>query len=143
MDYSELACELLGLRSNRRHIRYGQTIAQLMKPEVYVLNYLQDHQNMNTKVHPKNLSDELLVSTARVAVLLNHLEEKGFVYRVPDDHDNRQTVVMLSEKGRAILQKYRQEFMAYVEKILQRMGEEDAKEYVRLQEKFVCALMDP
>ena len=142
MDYYELACELLGMRSSRPQICFDQTVSKLMKAEVFVLNYLQEHQSTEADVHPKNLSDGLVVSTARIAVILNHLEEKGLVYRVPDEHDNRQTIVRLSDRGQVILENSRQKLLEYMEKILQRMGEEDAKEYVRLQQKFVRALAE-
>ncbi|MCC8111100.1 MAG: hypothetical protein LIO74_05605 [Ruminococcus sp.] len=61
------------------------------------------------------------------------MEEKGLIRRMPDPHDNRQIIVLLSEKGKALLEESYQKFLDYVENVLEQMGEDDAREYVRLQ----------
>jgi len=61
------------------------------------------------------------------------MEEKGLIRRIPDLHDNRQIIVLLSEKGKALLEESFQKFLDYVENVLERMGEDNAREYVRLQ----------
>jgi len=55
------------------------------------------------------------------------------IRRIPDLHDNRQIIVLLSEKGKALLEESFQKFLDYVENVLERMGEDNAREYVRLQ----------
>ncbi|MCH5325483.1 MAG: transcriptional regulator [Eubacterium sp.] len=133
MDYYSLAGELLEVRNSRPRIRLDRTISHLLKGEIAILHYLEKHGG---QAHPKDLSEELVVSTARVAVLLNTLEKDGFITRIHDSRDNRLTNVSLSEKGRELINSRREELLMYMSELLSKLGEDDAKEYVRLQKKL-------
>lgn len=139
MDYAVLADELINMRGSQPQIRFDRKLSKIMKGEIFVLNYLKHHGN---QAHPKNLSDEMIVSTARVAVILNHLEQEQLIVRFPDAQDNRQIIVQLSEKGVALLEKHHQEIIRYMVKILEKLGEDDAKEYVRIQKKMMQILSE-
>lgn len=139
MDYDSLADELINMRGSRPQIRFDRKLSKAMKGEMFVLNYLKHHGN---KAHPRELSDEMVVSTARTAVILNHLEKGGFIARIPDRNDNRQIIVCLSEKGVEMLEKHHREIVKYMVKILERLGEKDAMEYVRLQKKLMSAISE-
>ena len=139
MDYYTLAEELIGLRSSRPRIDYERKLSKAVKGEIFVLNYLKNHDN---RAHPKELSDEMLVSTARTAVILNRLEQEGLISRIQDSADNRQIIVRLSDKGLSLLEKHRQEVIKYMEKIFEKLGEDDAREYLRLQHKLISILSE-
>lgn len=139
MDYVTLANELINMRGSRPQVRFDRKLGKVIKGEMFVLNYLRNHDN---QAHPKNLSDEMVVSTARVAVILNHLEQDELIMRFPDPTDNRQIIVQLSEKGIALLEKHHQEIVKYMVKILEKLGEEDAREYVRIQKKMMQILSE-
>lgn len=139
MDYLCLASELIAMWNSRSQIRFNQTFSKIMKREILILNYVKEH---DTVVHPKDLSDAFVVSTARIAVVLNHLEQSGLIHRFPDAQDNRQVVVTLSEKGVALLEESKKVLTDYVEKILQKMGEDDVAEYIQLQKKLIAVLTE-
>ena len=73
-----------------------QEISKLMRGELFVLNYLKEHDGV---VHPKELSEKLAVSTARIARLLKHMEEQGLIVRFARANDSRQVVVQRTEQG--------------------------------------------
>lgn len=139
MEYTILAEELLNMRGSQPQIRFDRKLSKIMKGEIFILNYLKNHGNC---AHPKNLSDEMVVSTARTAVLLNHLEQDALILRVPDPEDNRKIIVKLSEKGVALLEKHRKEVLNYMTKIMEKLGEKDAREYVRIQRKLIGILAE-
>ena len=62
--------------------------------------------------------------------------------RIPDPTDNRQVIVRLSEKGIELLEKHHLEVVRYMAKILENLGEEDAREYVRIQKKLMNILSE-
>ena len=93
MDYEALAGELLSIRGNLLQVPANQKLSKMLRGELFVLNYL-DHRE--GKVHPKELSEKMAVSTARIARLLNHMEEKSLVIRQPDPGDSRQIIVQLT-----------------------------------------------
>ena len=139
MDYYTLADELINMRSSRPHISFDRKLSKAMKGEIFVLNYLNNH---GKTAHPKDLSGEMAVSTARTAVILNHLEHDGLIVRMPDSGDNRQIIVTLSEKGVALLEEKHRELLRYMAKILEKLGEKDASEYIRIQKKLMTVLAD-
>ena len=97
MDYTALANELLGVRVNLLQVPASQQLSQMVKGEMFVLNYLVTHE---TIIHPKELSEKMAVTTARIASLLNHMEEKKLICRYPDPDDSRQIVVVLTQQGK-------------------------------------------
>ena len=105
----------------------------MLRGELFVLNYL-DHRE--GEVHPKELSEKMAVSTARIARLLNHMEEKSLVTRLPDPGDNRQIIVQLTPDGAKAVEGARREVISYLAKMLESLGPEDARAYIRIQEKI-------
>ncbi len=136
MDYYSLAEELFDARNSRPRIRLDRTISHLLNGEVAILYFLDKHGG---KAYPKDLSDELVVSTARVSVLLNTLEKDGLIRRVHNNTDSRLTTVQLNDSGRELIDSRRQQLLSYMSDILSKLGEEDAKEYVRLSKKINSA----
>ena len=80
------------------------------------------------------------VSSARIAALLKHLEQKGFIQRRADEFDERRVNVSLTDTGRELINERRREAIERVAAALRSLGEEDAHEYVRLQQKMLDAL---
>ncbi len=133
MDYSALANELLRVRANLLLVPASQQLSQIVKGEMFVLNYLVTHENT---VHPKELSEKMAVTTARIASLLNHMEEKKLIRRCTDPDDSRQVDVVLTEEGRSAIQAIRQRVISYVSAMLKDLGPEDAEAYIRIQNKI-------
>ena len=139
MDYEKLANEIINMRGSRQHVSFDRKLSDVAKGEMFVLNYLKNHGN---KAHPKELSDEMIVSTARTAVILNHLENDGLIERVHDDTDNRQIFVCLSLKGIEVIQEHYNNVIRYMVKIFEKIGEKDAREYVRIQKEIMKAISE-
>lgn len=134
MDYYVLARELIDLKSGIKHIQLDRTMSKMNKGGSFVLNYLVDHQET---AYPKELSKCMVVSTARIATILNNLEKDDFITRTTDPQDNRQIIVKLTEKGRRYIQKQRDEMLQKVVDMLECLGPEDALAYIRIQKKLI------
>lgn len=135
MYYETLADELLHIRANLLRVPAHQKLSNMLRGELFVLNYLYDHDTM---VHPKELSENLSVSTARIASLLKHMEEKKLIVRTQDTADSRQIIVRLTPDGERIIQKYRKDVLSYLARTLESIGPDDAREYIRIQKKIYC-----
>ena len=133
MDYLSLANELLNIRTNLLQVPADRKLSSMLRGELFVLNYLNGR---DTPVHPKELSEKLSVSTARIATLLNHMEEKHLVVRETDPEDSRQVLVRLTPDGLDAIQRCRSDVLANVERMLEGLGPDDAREYIRIQEKI-------
>lgn len=133
MDYTALANELLSIRAHLLQVPADQKLSKMLKGEMFVLNYLATHEQI---VHPKELSEKMAVSTARIARLLNHMEEKKLVQRYTDKDDNRQVIVILTDTGRQEIYHMRAEVISYIYAMLENLGPEDAEAYIRIQKKI-------
>lgn len=136
-EYEELAIELLRLNIGMLQEPAKQKIAKMTRGEFFVLNYLMTHQN---QAHPAEISRSMVVSTARIAALLSRLEEKRYISRTQDPSDNRQVIVTLLPQGLALIQRIREEVIAAVVRMLERLGPEDAREYIRIQKKILSGI---
>lgn len=134
MCYEDIASELLKTRAEFLHVQALQEMSKMLKGELFVLNYLATHEQ---QTHPNKISKEMAVSTARIAVLLNRLEEKGFITRTDDPEDNRQVIVRLTEKGAENIAQCRKETLSHVTEMLEHLGPDDARELLRIEKKIV------
>lgn len=94
----------------------------------HVLLYIDYHQS----VMPKDIAETLGISTARVASILNKLSDDGFIARQIDNDDRRQIIVTLTEHGKETAKQQKELIIEKVSLFLERLGEYDAKEYVRI-----------
>ena len=75
------------------------------------------------------------VTTGRVASALNSLEKKRYIQRRNHDIDKRKVIVYITESGKEYILENYQSGITLAEDILSNLGEEDAKELIRLIKK--------
>ena len=75
-QYEQLANELVQVNEALLHQPAQDLLSKLSRGEHFVLNYLLTHYG---QAHPTDLSRHMVVSTARIAALLNRMEEKGLI----------------------------------------------------------------
>ena len=138
MYYQALADELLHIRMDLLQVPAAQQLSGILRGELFVLNYLY---NRDEGIHPKELSEKLSVSTARIASLLNHMEGKHLVVRETDPSDFRQVLVRLTPDGSDAIRRCRSEVLASVERMLESLGPDNTREYIRIQEKIYSNYM--
>ena len=79
-QYEQLANELVQVNEALLHQPAQDLLSKLSRGEHFVLNYLLTHYG---QAHPTDLSRHMVVSTARIAALLNRMEEKGLIRTEP------------------------------------------------------------
>lgn len=88
------------------------------------------------------ISEAMCVSTARVAVLLKKMEAKGLVVKEHDSRDARVRVVFLSEHGRAVAERMRENMLHDIELLIDRIGLERLNLFVELSAEVKGAMAD-
>lgn len=136
MDYMLLAKELLSTKIKLNNLPAGEALIKMCEGEYYVLTFLFSNGSC---AHPSQLSRSMAVSTARVAAILNKLEKKGFVQRSSDPDDERKVIVTLTDSGYNEVSLSIENVLIYLSKILETLGPEDAKEYIRIQKKLLAS----
>ncbi len=129
MDYAGLAHEFMEIMFRMRKRSPEKRISESMHGEIFVLNYIHQHED---NVIPSEISNEIGISTARVAATLNSLEGKGWISRKIDVNDRRRILVEITPAGKEQVEKHFQMIMKTMTNMLQYLGEHDAKEYVRI-----------
>jgi len=129
MDYEALAIEMLGKMQALRKTRPQKHINESLHGEAFVLHYIAQRGG---NVLPGEISGEMNVSSARVAVALNSLESKGLITRQIDTSDRRKILVRITPEGKALEEKHQRIVIEGAAKLLALLGERDAVEYIRI-----------
>jgi MarR family transcriptional regulator, organic hydroperoxide resistance regulator len=129
MDFKVLAGELFQDMIQTRKQAFHKKVDDLSLGERKILGYLTFGKNAVTS---GVLSEHLHLSTPRVASALNSLSKKGYIERNKDHQDKRIVIVTITESGKNFVKEEHEEAMGILEEILQKLGEQDAKEFVRI-----------
>ena len=127
IDYDELANEFI--RNMRTVQTAGRHIQDSLRGEMFVLFFIK---KMGGRTVPSQLSSSIGVSSARIATALNSLEEKGMITREIDSEDRRKIIVELTKEGEAFVEEQRKKQVEKIKGVLIALGEEDAKELIRI-----------
>lgn len=140
MDYEDLAQKLLQSVMAMHQSRPHKKMYEAMQGEMVVLNLLHMEGD---EMLPGMIGKKMKVSSARVATVLNSLEKKGFITRSTSPSDRRKTPVALTEKGKDFAKEHRAVMTQNTANVLSLLGEEDAREYVRISQKLAAISAEP
>lgn len=107
------------------------------------LNYCQGEKGilktlfLYEKLEKRNLTPGEIgniqnLTSGRVATTLKSLEKKFYIERTTDNKDHRKIIVRLTEKGQKVAEKIIEKIKNDVQKLIDKLGEHDAKEYLRI-----------
>lgn len=139
MDYRVLAEELIGIRHLSSSMTTEREVSKVVDGCPYVLSRLFEE---GEGAYPKQLREDMGVSTARIAAILNQLEERGYITREEDPDDSRHVIVRLTNAGADKACEQHDALVNYYASALQALGPDDAREYVRLHSKVTTAMAD-
>ncbi|MEH7013006.1 MarR family winged helix-turn-helix transcriptional regulator [Neobacillus niacini] len=134
MDYKALANELVNNMTKSPKMQFQKKVDDLSQGEKRILGYLTFWKDA---VASGELSEKLFLSTPRVASALNSLSKKGFIERNRDEYDKRIVIVTITEAGKSFVMDEHAEAISMLEKTLQKLGEKDAKEFVRIINRII------
>lgn len=135
MSPTLIAENLLDVGAELLRKRETKKVLDFLHGESQVLYYLYKHKN--EAVFPKQISEHLSVSQARIALLLNRLEYEGFIQRRPDERDSRRTVVILTQKGINELMSRKKESIECLRQLIEEIGEESSSRFLFATKKIV------
>lgn len=133
MDYQALAREYMAVLYRMRKRKNDKKINESLRGEHFVMKYIAHHSG---KVIPSEISNEMGISTARIAAALNNLEAKGLVTRRIDASDRRRILVELTSEGQAHIAQHEKIVLDTIAGTLKNIGEEDTVELLRILKKI-------
>ncbi|HEY0221360.1 MarR family winged helix-turn-helix transcriptional regulator [Lactovum miscens] len=135
MSSRENAEELIHIIKDMSKNKAVNIMNSYSRGEMPVLGYLMHH--LEEGVVPSEIGHVCQISTARVANILNALEEKNLVTREIDKNDRRKILVRITETGKAKAMIAKDEIITNLEKVLEEIGENDSRELLRLLRSFI------
>jgi len=129
MEYKELAEELLGNMILANKSKLLLKLSKITHGEMFALQIIDIH---NSNITPGDISRIAGTTPARIAAELKSLENKGLITREIDSNNRRKIMVKLTPKGKMSADEIRHEATQIAVEMLSRLGECDAREYVRI-----------
>lgn len=86
------------------------------------------------------ISEELGISTARVAALLKKMEAKNLIIREHCKADKRVTVVRLTQNGKDLIKKIKEQMYRKANELIDTIGEKRLMEFIETSEQ-ICRIM--
>lgn len=133
MNYEEIAEKLFDQLKDNTTSSLTEILNDFNRGEIGVLSYLAFNRN---KVTAGELSEKLNVTTARIASILNSLENKEFIKRSVDSIDKRKTLVIITSKGKSLAITTKKEIITKISKVVKEVGYNEIKEYARIALKI-------
>lgn len=133
MDFEQMAHEYLETMFYMRKVNSHKEIHDSVHGENFVLFFISQNGG---KVIPSDISNEMGISSARVAAALNSLEKKGLIIRKIDAEDRRRILIDLTDSGREQVKSHYRMVMNMVKNMLQYLGENDAREFIRIMKRL-------
>ena len=129
MDYTDLSREFLKIIFRFYRVKQQKLLNSAMQGEAFALLYIAQHDD---EVVPSDVENEMCISSARTAAVLNGLENKKLITRRIDSNDRRRTILKLTPEGEEQAAKSTDQLLDLGNKMLEFLGENDAGEYVRI-----------
>ena len=99
----------------------------------YILIYLKEHSD---DVYASTVADEMRISRARVAVLLQKLISKGLIEKQVSNSDARIDVIKLTEKGVLEVDRFKEKMVLNVIKVIEGVGLEQIYNFIETSKKI-------
>ncbi|MDR1028571.1 MAG: MarR family winged helix-turn-helix transcriptional regulator [Clostridiales Family XIII bacterium] len=134
MDYERATRELIAKCFSVARSKEASDFRRFSKGEMHLLNHLCEHPE---RAMPGCLSEQMGISSARIAMILNSLEAKGLIERSIDRADRRKILVTVTDDGAQLIREKRIMMQKAFGHVLQEMGESDTREFIRLVTRFL------
>ncbi len=132
MEYNSLADELFYILAQFSKNPLQEHPRNFATGEMAILYYLNTIRNGATA---GEICNYMQVTTGRIASALNSLERKKYIERKNHDDDKRKVIVYITEPGREYIIENYESGIVLAKSILDSLGEEDARELIRLIRK--------
>ena len=142
--HRKATCALFSLldklgKLGRRHV-FGDCETAGMQAAFGLLFHREADGNF-VRTRMTDVSRQLDISKPAATQMVNRLVEHGMVERVSDENDRRVVYIQATEKGLRVGGARMEKNLALIDRVVERMGEEDANALAALLERFFDAMV--
>jgi len=126
-----------------RHLHRRTLFGDMTKAEFFILHMIS-HRGHECRdgITVTNIAHKLNATMAATSKMLRSVEEKGYVERTLDDSDRRVVYIGITEKGADVIANAKNLMDDRVDRIIEKVGEEDAAEFLRILRKIASILQE-
>ncbi len=135
MQQSERFFNVIG--EMRRYLMQSKPFSGISHSEVTILHMISVCEKKGKRASTTWLSARLNLSKSSISQSLGAMEEKGWIVRAIDPSNRRQTNIDLTESGRQKLDEVNAATVSSIDRMLTRMGRENAEKFVDLVVLFL------
>lgn len=137
MKVEELAQKFIDEFQKFRMKRITDDVHRSSRGIYLVLRYLSLQEK---EISSKDISDNLHVSSARMAIALHTLEEKHLITKQTCESDGRKMLITITDEGRNVLENRNANIIELLEGLFTKLGKGDAEDLVRIFTKLNIVL---
>lgn len=139
MDSRIVHGELIKTMHRFRRINTGMMFGKLSRGEFFTLEILrcQGAEGTVQGIYVFELAEKLEVSPPAVSRMLRNMEEQGWIQRVVEQRDRRNTRVLMTPQGEKILKTAGVLLRGFSDNVVETMGEEELETLLRLWNRLI------
>ena len=104
--------------------------------ELSALEVLYNYNNENKKMNVTELANILNITKSAASQLVSKLERKNFIKRKINLFDKKINYISINDESKKIYQKKKEEYKEIVNKVIDKMGEQDSQKLSSLLKKL-------
>ena len=134
-----MSLDVLALEFTDMQLKYSKEISAFLDGasafgQDRILIYLYKE---NDHILVGDLTNELQMSTGRIANILKELERKGYILRIQQREDKRKYEVCLTKSGKNYSRELYADMVANHRALMEQLGETDGEQLLKLSEKVL------
>lgn len=133
MDYTLAAKQIYELFPKLKTRKIADFIDDGFKGCFIILKILVMSEN---EVCAGYIAEKLEISTARIAVALENLEQKGLLKKSKSSNDKRKTIVQITEEGKKLLVTKETNILQHIAKNLEKLTENEITTLITIIQKL-------
>ena len=112
----------------------SRDILQVKRLRIWITTIFLTENGGN--LSPGELCTLMGIGSGRTADALKTLEQKRLIERRSDEYDKRKVIVFITDDGKSLIEKRRNEAREKIAETLLLLGDDDAKEFMRILSKI-------
>lgn len=135
-DYQELIIQM-----RRMNVRF-QRLSNIPAGELTMLLTVSRLLLQQSSVIPSDIGDAMKLSRPAVSRMLHNLEKKGYIRMESKKEDHRYVMVAFTQKGEELIEEEMERCCKLLERVKERMGEEDMQKFLYYYNEFCTILAE-
>lgn len=142
MEGSNLMQEIYAIGKRLEELKIFHRAMPFNNTEMQMMREIIAAKERGSRVISSGLAKLLGITRSAVSQMVNKLESKGVVRRVPDSRDKKIAYIELSEKARSIYEESRARVNGLLERIVAKLGEEKVEHFITGTNEFIDAFCE-